>query len=455
MDRKIRLFNPWWEENRIPPELYSENYFKDYSLIENLLNEKKVITILGARQSGKTYLLYYIIDYLFKKNIPPSRILFLSLDDSIINIETAISYYERIILKKNILGSDEKFYIFLDEIQLLDNWQEIIKHYLDELYPLTFILASSSINYFRKKSLELVEKDYGEIRIFPMNFHEYLTLKKSNIAIPNFSLMDLYNFQFIIDKKVEMYKYIHELDNFMRDFITQGGYYRYIKETNPLIRTQKIISQVVDMAIYKDISTIYDIGNPRKIEDILLYIARNLCSIFQFDYLNKLFGLSFPILDNYLNYLESSFLIYSSYNFGIDNNKVQFSPRKIYFSDSGIRNSIVGETSINLKDINSSVDNAIYLHLKKLKNKYNFDIFFWRKDTFVIDILILFNKQLKPIEINYKSKQLKSQERNLLRFFEEFDCNRGIIISKDIIDLIKIGDREILIVPAALFLLSN
>ena len=42
MDRKIKLFNPWWEENKIPQELYSESYYSDYKF-SDVIEIKKII----------------------------------------------------------------------------------------------------------------------------------------------------------------------------------------------------------------------------------------------------------------------------------------------------------------------------------------------------------------------------------------------------------------------------
>jgi uncharacterized protein len=455
MDRKIRLYNPWWEINKIPAELYSESTFTDFESIEKILENKKILTIFGTRQIGKTYVLYSIINHLFKKGTSPQNILFLSMDDRIIDLEAAISFYERIILKKNINNCNETFYVFLDEIQLLENWQEIVKHYIDQSYPIKFILASSSINYFRQDNLSLYEKDYEEIRVLPIGLVEYMKFKKVNFNLPKLNFNDLNNFSLIMDNKLGFINHFNDLDSVLNSFLIQGGFVQYLKDYNPIIKTQKIMSQVVDLSIFKDITAIYDIDKPSKLKDLLLYIARNTGSIFQIDYLSKLLGIPAQLLENYLNYLESSFLIHSSFNLNYDPNKSQFCPRKLYFSDLGVRNSIVGDQSVNIKDVNNLIDNAVYLHLLRLKKKLNFEFSFWRKDTFNVDIVLSINKQIIPIEINYKSKRVRNQERNIARFFDVTGCEKGIIISKDTYELIAVENKEILVIPAWLILLLN
>jgi uncharacterized protein len=448
MDRKIRLYNPWWEENRIPPELYSENTFFDFNMIEELLENKKVLAIMGSRQIGKTYLLYYIIDHLFKRNVPPKNILFLSMDDRIINLDTALSYYEKIILKKDIQSSDDMHYIFLDEIQLFNDWEDIIRHYIEESYPVKFILSSSSKNHLKSWITAFEETYYTEINIMPMYFPEYLLTKKISYKLPDFNLDDLYNTSNLINNKVKFLQYQNQMDMELHDFILQGGYYRYVKEPNPLIRTQKIMSQIIDLVIFKDINIIYNVGKPDKIEDLLLYIARNIGSLFQFDYLSKLFNLTYQVLDNYINYLESAFLVNTTYNYCVDHQKNQIIPKKVYFADLGIRNSIVGEQSINVKDINNLIDNSTFLHFRHIQKKYQFEIYYWRKDTYDIDIVLKYKNELLPIQINYLNKQQKTVERNMNRFLNELNCRKGIVITKDVLEQVEVDGKEILMLPA-------
>jgi len=457
MDRKIKLFNPWWEENKIPQELYSESYYSDYKFFDDLLKDKKIITILGIRQSGKTYILYSIINHLFQNNVPVSNVLFLSLDDKIINLDMAISYYERIILKKKIQFSKETYYIFLDEIQLLSNWQEVLSPYLDDSYPIKFILASSSEYFFDKKLLLIPEKYYSEFRIYPLNFYEFLKINKFDIGnngTHNY-FKDFLDFNTIIGNRLIYLEKIQELNSFLRQYLIKGGLYRYLQEINPLKKTLRIVSEVIDLAIYKDINLQHNLQNSRILEDLLLYIARNNSIIFQSDKVTRLFGgIPFSVIEKYISYLESSFLIYTISNISADTLKSQTLNKKIYFSDVGIRNALIGNYSLDLKDINQLVENLIFLHLLRIKNKYNFQIGYWRKSNFYID-LVINNDDIKlPIMINYKAKEEKSIEKNLLRFFEEEKCMRGIIITKEDFDILEKDNYQILKIPASIFLLG-
>jgi len=107
-----------------------------------------------------------------------------------------------------------------------------------------------------------------------------------------------------------------------------------------------------------------------------------------------------------------------------------------------------------LKDINQLVENLVFLHLFSIKNRYNFQIGYWRKSNFYIDLVIDNNKIKLPIIINYKTKEEKTVEKNLLRFFEEENCKRGIIITKEDFDIIEKDNYQVLKIPASIFLLG-
>jgi predicted AAA+ superfamily ATPase len=377
------------------------------------------------------------------------------LDDKIINLEMALSYYERIILKKKIQGSDETYYIFLDEIQLLANWQEVLMPYLDETYPIKFILASSSENFFNKKIISIPEECYSEFRIYPLSFLEYLNVKKLPVknSITNFD--NILDFNKTIENRIDFIDQYQDLDLNLRKYLIQGGFYRYLKETNPLKKTQRIVSEIIDLVIYKDINLLYNLPNPAILEDILLYLSRNNAALFEFDKAVTLFGgIQSHTMEKYLHYLEASFLIHTITNYNSDISKLQVSNKKVYFSDIGIRNALLGNYSLDLRDVNSLVDNAVFLHLLRIKSEYNFDLYYWRKGNFYCDLIIELADKKIPVIINYKQKQEKNIERNLIRFLDQEKGDKGIMVTKEDFDIVSYNDYQILKIPASVFLLD-
>ena len=286
-------------------------------------------------------------------------------------------------------------------------------------------------------------------------FLEYMTVNKQSVNKSNTCFDDILDFKKTLENRLDFIGQSLDLDLNLRKYLIQGGYFRYLKVVNPLKRTQRIVSEIIDLAIYKDINLLYNLQNPVILEDILLYIARNNASVFEYDKAVRLFGgIQSHILEKYLNYLESSFLIHSVTNFNSEISKFQISTKKVYFADIGIRNALLGNYSLDIRDVNLLVDNAVFLHLLRIKSKYNFELYYWRKGNFYCDLVLELADTKIPILISYKHKQEKNFERNLVRFLEEENCEKGIIITKDEFEIVSYYGYQLLKIPASVFLLD-
>ena len=151
----IISYNTWWETgsvNDIPD--YKRPLF--YELLK-YLDERQIIVIYGLRRTGKTTIMYQLIDYLLKDNIKKGNILYFSFDYSNIELRDIIEDYEKYILKKPIKMENSKVYIFLDEIQKLNDWENKIKIYYDTYKNIKFIISgSASINIEKSRMRALL-----------------------------------------------------------------------------------------------------------------------------------------------------------------------------------------------------------------------------------------------------------------------------------------------------------
>ncbi|MDP2846362.1 MAG: DUF4143 domain-containing protein, partial [Candidatus Methanoperedens sp.] len=84
------------------------------------------------------------------------------------------------------------------------------------------------------------------------------------------------------------------------------------------------------------------------------------------------------------------------------------------------------------------------------------DVFYW-KDTKgnEVDIVILRNKTLLPIEVKFKSRIDKKELKGLLSFMDKYKCKNGIVVTKNSLDSIESEGKEIRMMPIWLFLLAN
>ena len=156
-----------------------------YKIIPQI-DKETILALIGARQVGKTTLLYQIIDELLSRT-SPENILFVELDNpylniSLENLDRIFSVYSTTILKKEFDSLNETIYIILDEIQSFENWQNALKLWYDLGYKIKFIVTgSSSVGIFEGSAESLVGRVKHQI-VLPMKFIEYVRFKEEDLG---------------------------------------------------------------------------------------------------------------------------------------------------------------------------------------------------------------------------------------------------------------------------------
>lgn len=90
LKESLYFYNPWWETAKVPADLIKEYQRPVIKKLFSYLPMDRVIVLKGPRRTGKTTLLYQIIDQLLKKGVPAADILFLSFDDVKVRIDLMV-----------------------------------------------------------------------------------------------------------------------------------------------------------------------------------------------------------------------------------------------------------------------------------------------------------------------------------------------------------------------------
>ncbi len=161
---------------------YLKNYYKEYKRqlfydLEKNLNKRQILSITGLRRIGKITLIFQLIQKLIEDKIETKNIFYFSFDEYTENLDELIEFYKQI---KNKDLRDENIYIFLDEIQKLNNWENQIKKYYD-LYPkIKFIISGSESLFISTKTKERLAGRLFEYILKPLFFKEFLMIKEES-----------------------------------------------------------------------------------------------------------------------------------------------------------------------------------------------------------------------------------------------------------------------------------
>lgn len=348
--------NPWWVGKKIEKikGLKHRFPFKD---LERYLHTKQIIALIGLRRTGKTVLMYQLIDKLLRDGIEPRSILYFSFDEILAKdpkiIQNVLSIYEKEILRREL----RNVYVFFDEIQYIQNWQAILKRYYDLMMGIKFVVSGSSSLYIRSGVESLAGRIY-EFEIKPLTFKEFLYLR-------GFEVKDLFL------QKIDLEKMFYE-------YIVHGGLPEIIFEED-FERVKKYVNSIIEKIIFIDIPKTFDIENPFILKEIIKIISEKPGMLIDYNTLASTLNVSRQTISKYIKYLERAFIIKLLVNYRGSEYAIARKSKKAYFtSHTLLLPSFENEEEL-LKSINFIVENVI---VNQLDSK-----FFWRNSLGEIDII--------------------------------------------------------------------
>lgn len=387
--------------------------------IENWINDKEAILLLGARQTGKTSILYKIIQNLINsEKVNTEDIYFFDAE----NINHLLILSRGIDEICKIVKPDEnkKKYIFLDEIQYVKNIDKTLKLLVDHYgnYFKIFATGSSSLEIKNKFKQSMTGRKII-FEVYPLSFYEYLTFLEEK------QLADIIkNRNFSDDRSDIAYENMRQLKAKYLDYLLYGGYPRIVLESDEN-KKKILLDEIYSTYIKKDVEAFFKIEDIEKFNNFVKYAAINSGQIFNANSASKSLGMARKTIIRYLNILNMSYIIGVIRPFYKNKNKEILKMPKIYFYDNGIRNSILN----NFNNIDSRVDSGVvletsaYLNLLKYFNKRE-NIKFWRTKTgseidFIIDGEKFYAIECKKSLANFSINKYKDFLENYMpqKFF--------------------------------------
>ena len=362
--------------------------------ISPFIKRKEAILIKGTRRVGKTSLLYLLKDILTKQlKIAKERIYFFDLEE--LDIREDFNNNPRNLLQY-ISESKAKQYIFIDEIQYLDNPGIFLKILVDH-YPNLKIFAtgSSSLEIKHKIQDSLIGR-VAYFQLYPLNFTEFLTFKNKNFPLqvtPN-------------QKK--------QLEQLLEEYFLFGGMPEVVLEQNRKLK-KELLKNYVNLYVSKDIRNLADIESIGSFNKLIKILSSQTGCLLEKNEISNTLGIAFKTLNRYLDILQHTYIIILLSPFFANlRSKITKTP-KIYFYDIGIRNSLLNNfNKIEFRlDKGALFENFIFLELLSVFGSE--DIYFYRttKQT-ELDFIIESRK------ITVKAKYKKYQDKKVFRVFDSF-----------------------------------
>jgi len=332
---KIRVYNFWDEKT---PELgyYRADYTdKIYSYVGNRL----IKVLVGQRRTGKSFILRQLLNKLIESGINRNNTLYINKEYTDFDfLKTYQDLDDFVKFYKHNLNISSKIYLFIDEIQNIEQWERFVNSYSQnyvEAYEI-FISGSNS-NMLAGELSTLLSGRYIEFEIFPFSFTEYCGILHKEYSKQNFIT-----------------------------YMESGGLPELFHLPNDETK-RNYISAVKDTVFLRDIIQRYNIKDPKLLEDIFVFLVNNAANLVSITSMVKYFkGLqrntTYDTIATYIGYLEDAFLLHKSERYDIRGKETIAGNAKYYINDMAYKNYIYTGFGYG---IGYKLENLVYLSLKR------------------------------------------------------------------------------------------
>lgn len=414
MDEKIisqlNMMNPWLKNPMI--SFLANEDFVPRKQLDILLKpewDQLVTVLIGPRQAGKTTLGKQVCQKLVEEK-RFNQLIYLNCDSPLIRHWLQdIHVLQELIEEFNL----EKFILFFDEAQRLENPGLFIKSLSDLKLPIKIIVSGSSQLEIRSKIQEHLTGRQFEATILPLSYAELgstLSLAKELIY---------------------------------------GCYPQIVTHQEKKL----LLAQLYQNYVNRDIIEILRVGNPIVLEKMMTLIAHSSGQLLNFQTLATDCHVSTTMVRNYFSILEKTYVLQTIFPFtGNKRNEITSNP-KCYYLDNGFRNQALGNFASleNRVDKGLLVESAVFQEIVKYKAQHflDFKIYFWRtKGGAEVDFVIYKNPDdFFPVEVKYINFKSPSVSRSFRSFIEAYQPHQGIIVTQDFQAKILIGKTNVLFIP--------
>lgn len=368
--------------------------------VRKFLGEDTVVVIYGARQVGKTHVMYYLVDELKQKG---ERVFYIDLEDkrllSVLDdgVESFLSW-----LAAEGYKDSEKIFVFVDEIQYLDDPSNFIKLIADHYKNIHLVVSGSSTLEIKTKFRDSLVGRTVNFEMYGLSFEEFLEFKGKTV-----------------DLKAGDTYHVDELRRLYKEFAIYGSYPKVVLAEDG-DKKERYLMQIIETYLEKDVRDLGKIENVKKFNDLLAVLAANSGQLLNVRKISKEIGLSVPTVEKYLSILEETLVIkllkpYSK------NPLVEISKNpKVFFYDSGLM-SFLWLKTFSKDLVGNILETSVFGELVKRYGRRNIN--FWRtKAKQEIDFIITKGNRLVPVEVKTNLNGFEARAMN--SFVEKYKIDK-------------------------------
>ncbi len=437
--------NRWWDNQSAAGFNVFPLKRREFDNITELLKEQRILALVGPRRVGKSTLLYQTIGHLLDNKVDPKRILFFSADTPGLwleahNIDEIIDFYCVNILGESIGNVSQRTYIFIDEIHFIKDWQLYLKSIYDLNHKIKFIVSGSSASHMFYGSKESLLGRMDEISIGPLDLLEYIRFAnfyrpEQAIALPPLAKLKLNDlppgFADLVAKEGRLTLSEAPVTLVLKEYLLGGGYPEYFSTDSFYLWQKRLVDDIMEKGLYRDIVAIYGIRQPAVLEQLVYYIASNQGQAFSYTSIGNDLKTDTATIIQYISYLAQAKLIQPVEFYAKSMATMKKKNIKLYVADNGIFNAVLKEDSLQPESEGHLVENACAAILNNYCRENRYLLSYWRDKSWEVDFVVNMRRKILPIEVKYRSRIKETDLKGLKKFMEINDLGEGLIVTRN------------------------
>jgi len=369
--------------------------------LEKLISfrDKKIIKVItGIRRCGKSTLLEMYQQYLLDQGVSEDQIIAINFED--MDFDDLRNVKNLYIYIKSKIQKDKKNYIFLDEIQQVENFQRVVDSYYIKK-NMDIYITGSNAKLLSGEIATLLSGRYIEIEMLPLSFKEYVgsSVNKEGLAK----------------------KYINYLE------FSSFPYTRELGENKRLI--YDYLGGIFNTVVLKDIVARNRITDVMMLESVIRFLFHNIGNTFSIKKISDTMTsggrkISTHTVESYIKGLMDSYIVYQAKRFDIKGKQYLKTLEKYYVVDIGLRYFLLGTKST---DIGHILENIIYLELIRR----GYDVYIGKVDNLEVDFIAISQNGMMYFQVAATVREESTLIRELLPFKKIKDNYPKILLTLD------------------------
>ena len=400
-DAVARLIRDFHEERAREPM-----YDRDMELPTDF-KLSRAISVIGPRRSGKSYLMLLTIRKLLGKGIERSAILKINFEDMVFSnanasdLDMILSTYLKIYPE----NAGKVIWLFLDEVQEIGGWERWVRSLLDRGGYRVYISGSSSKLLSRELATQMRGRTLSRA-VYTLGFGEFLRFTDTKHGRYMSTSEEA-----VVAKSAE-------------EYVMYGGYPEVVLLPG---EKEKVLKEIMEVTISRDIVERYGIRNPKVIRMLINALANSQeFSANKFtDFLKSQgYKISKNTIYAYMQALNDSLVVHYARNFSRSYKAREQSMPKPFFADNGLL-AVNGVT-----DTSRLMENMVFMEL--LRRHGDGRVFYAKGQSYDIDFLVAGRKVEQLIQVGYKIDNFMTRDKEFRALYnasEHLGCNDLLLIT--------------------------